>query len=927
MTRRTRIFSYLTHRKTQFLVLIFILQLIMASSQFNIEEVGASPVTYPDTVWEDGVQGDNDFISHAFNLGHDSAGNNPNYPLNVSTWSPDYYNFTVYPGFYFQVNLELNPDIAYDDNNLLIDNVNDHPGFQADIDLMVIAENGSILEVSDGWGPEEAVGPIYTTASETFVINVTAVNSEFDSLAYSTTYNMTVVFDDVYELIDPNDNFGDISDPYQIGGSDDEILPGTYENLRFGIGGYSYYSGHQSYDYYLIWIYENTSVNITITSYRDWNILQPLGPEFMLYNYSQDLLLSYWDDGSSSTDTILFTINSTGWHYLRFDVSYYYSTNYYTLDITFEDSYEGTGNNDNTTAVLMTKDKYAGLVVSKDKDDWYKVPVSSQERLVIDLNWFSPPTNPVSLKLQVFENSSADSELDEARTIFNGLRFGPYRAYTDSVFLINISSDTSAPRYYNLTITIKGKDDYFEVNNNPLQATLLPATSKTYAPTEQDPFAGPISLQGDPDWYAIPLLPGDRLTVTIEFNGTLANLDLKIVDASIHVLDTSELVASDVEEVSVRVSRADVYLFVVYGVGAYSIGSVDYNMTILIDAFDDQFESNNFLAEASPIAEGLYSDLILRDGNDDWYYVYLYENDFIEINLTYFAEGLEGVTNDLDLDLLNSDESLANRSHSLLNESISYTAPESGKYYILCFIDGNSNSYNLSINIIENDDIYEDNDYIGEATRLNIIPEGEVPTETVEYELSDLQMRVMDDDWFVTNVPAGLAIIVEIGFSASENLNLYLMNLNETLFEYSNASTGDSEVVGPFAANSTYFGDFYFQVSMPSGLNTQYSIKVTIGPEEILITRESVPPHGNFTVTKPKFDFGGLIVLGAGGAIIGGGAAGGLYVANKAGYLTKASDKLKDLLGKKGGSGSGGTGDKLKKLTKKGSKPKKKPPS
>ncbi|MHA1227324.1 MAG: PPC domain-containing protein, partial [Candidatus Hodarchaeales archaeon] len=618
----------------------------------------------------------------------------------------------------------------------------------------------------------------------------------------------------------------------------------------------------------------------------------------------------------------------TGWHYIVLDNSYFNSADYYTLDISFEDSYEGTGNNENSTSQEIFAGEYPGLVVSSGKDDWYNVSVSKKERLSIDINWFSPPTNPVSLNLQVFENSSGDSELDEALTIFNGLRFGPYRAFKDSTYLIRVSSENLDPRYYNLTIKIEDIDDYFEDNDDPTKATLLPATSKKYGPTEQDPFAGPFSLDGDPDWYAIPLLPGDRLTVTIDFNGSLANLDIQIIDAYAHVLDSSELVPSDSETVSIRVTRADVYLFVVYGVGAYGTVGVDYNMTVLIDAFDDKFESNNFLAEASPIAEGLYSDLILRDGNDDWYYVYLYENDYIEVNLTYFPEEFEGEVNDLDLDLINFDESLANRSHSLINESLSFTAPESGKYYILCFIDGNSNSYNLSINIIENDDVYEDNDFLDEATRLNIIPEGEIPTENVEYELSDLQMRVMDDDYFVTYVPAGLAIIVEISFLSSQDLDLYLLNLNGTLFDYSNASIGDSEIVGPFAANATYYGDFYFRVSMPSGLNTQYRVKITIGPEELLITRQTVPSHGNTTLTKPKPGLlDDLILLGTGGAIIGGGVAGGLYVASKTGALTKFTDKAKELLGKKGGSGSGEAGDKLKKLTKKGKKGKKKPPS
>ena len=91
----------------------------------------------------------------------------------------------------------------------------------------------------------------------------------------------------------------------------------------------------------------------------------------------------------------------------------------------------------------------------------------------------------------------------------------------------------------------------------------------------------------------------------------------------------------------------------------------------------------------------------------------------------------------------------------------------------MCVIDGSSNSYNLSINIVENDDIFEDNDVVKDATRLDIVGEN-IISETITYPLNGLAMRVRDDDYFVTNVPAGLAIIVEVNFPSSEDLNLDL---------------------------------------------------------------------------------------------------------------------------------------------------------
>ncbi|WP_455463175.1 hypothetical protein, partial [Candidatus Hodarchaeum mangrovi] len=154
-------------------------------------------------------------------------------------------------------------------------------------------------------------------------------------------------------------------------------------------------------------------------------------------------------------------------------------------------------------------------------------------------------------------------------------------------------------------------------------------------------------------------------------------------------------------------------------------------------------------------------------------------------------------------------------------------------------------------------------------------------------------------------VPAGLAIIVELNFLSSENLNLDLYDMNGTIIDTSHLQTGDTEIVGPFPANSTFAGDFYFRVSMPTGLNTFYTLQIVVGPEELLITRQTVPPHGNFSTSKPykPGPLEDLIVIAGVGALIGGGAAGAFWVANKTGALSKGTEKVKDLLGRGGTSG------------------------
>jgi len=911
-------------------LLVFLMQFLVVLSPLSPQTSSASPATYPDNIWGDSGNNNNDDIANAFDIPGDgtSVKNDPNTPLNVSSWSPDYYNFSVEAGFYFSVFLELDINNAYNTSGLPITYTD--PVFYADIDIELISDNGTTLDISNGNDNEEAIGPIFTTTDETFIINVTAVNPlyGYENEQYSTTYNMSVVLEDKWEILNPNDKITDIDDP-RDGSSDDEITPGSYPKLRFSTStGFSDFGKH---DWYAIWLYNNTDVSLTVSSFMDGGVPEPDGPDFYIYDKEAidstlNRLAFFQDTGVNEIDSLSYTTSYTGWYYLHFDNSMMNTIDYYGLNITIEDSHEGTGNNDNSTAVEMTEGHYPGLVTSTGLDDWYKYEVLAGERVLVDIHWFSFIG---TMQLALYENESTSSLVGDAAPIFDGLRIGPVRSEKYNIYLIHISSDNVDPRFYNLTIIKDDVDDWAEDNDDPIHPYYLTAQSQEYKPTIADPFGGFFSQEGDLDYYALSLLPGDFLTITINFNGTLGDLDLFLGDGDGNVLRTSVLSPSDFETVHYRIHRSDVYIFLIGGKpGSYATIGVDYNLTINILEFDDDFESNDDAITAAPIAEGEYSDLILRDSDDDWFYVYLYASDVIEIDLTFFAETYsaqdEEYLNDIDLDLLFDDQSLANQSRSLFNESLSFVAPANGLYYIVCVIYGSSNTYNLSINVIETDDVYEDNDDLAHATRIDVVDE--IPTSLVTEQVNNLQMRVKDDDFYVVNVPAGLAIIVDLTFGTGQNLDLQLLYPNGSVIDSSQLTIGTAESVGPFPMNSTYTSyfnntDVYFRVYMDENLATSYVLSITVGPEDILITRETVPPFTSFT--SPIKTIGlleALVPLLAGGTILGGGAAGGLYAAKKTGTLDKGISKFKDWRSGR----SGGTGGK------KGSTPKKsrrKPPS
>ena len=98
---------YVKSRIVQLFLLVFLLQFLVVISPLSPQTSLASPAVYLDEIWgDDPGNFNNDDIANAYYLGATSIKNNGSTPLNVSSWSPDYYNFSVVPGFYFSVFLK-----------------------------------------------------------------------------------------------------------------------------------------------------------------------------------------------------------------------------------------------------------------------------------------------------------------------------------------------------------------------------------------------------------------------------------------------------------------------------------------------------------------------------------------------------------------------------------------------------------------------------------------------------------------------------------------------------------------------------------------------------------------------------------------------------------------------------------------------------
>jgi DNA-binding beta-propeller fold protein YncE len=543
--------------------------------------------------------------------------------------------------------------------------------------------------------------------------------------------------------------------------------------------------------------------------------------------------------------------------------------------------------------------KYAGLLASTNRSDWYKFYLLEAQSIRFRLDFYhvlsdfdfylydgseaATRSSALSVPISWSNQSASDTEtIGQIRIPDNG-----------TYYLWITSKNASATnRFYNLTVQIRGVDDEYEENDEMITPTVLPTQDATYAL---------FSLKNDPDFFGMPLLPDDFLNARIEFNNSLGNLDLYLYSITGALLNDSTSTGASFEEVSWHTIWGSFFILEIRGINSsFSWVGVEYNLIITITASDDQFEQNDAWGTPSSIAEGNWEDLILRDGDDDWYQVYLVQGDHMSIELIignppeeHLQSHLLSVNQEeepeeqMDADLSvfartglntgNVDEDLeliARSETAKPAEFIEFTAPRTEIYLIWVeFFVGPNGNYTLLIDIAETDDIYEDNDNMEEATEFTV--EGEVTYE-------DLLIRTLDDDWYKFYVEKGYGIYANISFSHLQgDLNLYLISENDTILAYSSSNDSDLEQFAPYEVKTTAW--YYIVVKQSSGTHNSYSLSIDTGPYEELVAKYPdipPPPTGEYGPPEEEGEdtiFGlpaiAVITVTAvgGGAVLGGG--------------------------------------------------------
>jgi len=234
---------------------------------------------------------------------------------------------------------------------------------------------------------------------------------------------------------------------------------------------------------------------------------------------------------------------------------------------------------------------------------------------------------------------------------------------------------------------VQCNDDSFEPNDTPNDAGAVTA----------DIYSN-LACCGDPDWYKIDLSTGDKLEVLIEFVQENGDLDLWVFDSATvfggdalscdNALGCGITETSD-ETVTVESILADGTYYI--AVGPYQNAKNAYDMTIVVTpqtqtCQDDADEENDDPVNGTGIVSSTTKpDQVLCPADEDWYWVYLYADETVVVDLTFLhADG------DLDLKLYDSEvtpetlfeHQLASSVTVTDNEHLEYTAEIDGDFNI-----------------------------------------------------------------------------------------------------------------------------------------------------------------------------------------------------------------------------------------------------
>jgi hypothetical protein len=299
-------------------------------------------------------------------------------------------------------------------------------------------------------------------------------------------------------------------------------------------------------------------------------------------------------------------------------------------------------------------------------------------------------------------------------------------------------------------ITRNCTDDDFEPNDQVEEATVLEPGAH-----EDRRICG-----DNDDWYAVQLYAGETMTATIDFAGSLGDLDLELYDAEHDLIEAAE---TDGDQESIEyVAAAPQMVFLRIPGDEALINGYDLTVDAQSPACEpDDLEEDDLSEEASAVAPGDEIAGTLCASDSDWFTLVLPADVPLELTLDF-----DHAVGDLNLYVFDADgETLVASSESETDhEEIDFLVDTPGRFFVQVAGTGRAQAaYTLHIDgggtvACPGDDRFEENDLLSQSAPLN------PPGRHGDVIMCDGD----DDDWYRFQLTEGHSAEVYVLYQAED---------------------------------------------------------------------------------------------------------------------------------------------------------------
>lgn len=326
----------------------------------------------------------------------------------------------------------------------------------------------------------------------------------------------------------------------------------------------------------------------------------------------------------------------------------------YDLDVTIDEAAptctdDGLEDNDTLETARPIGGSTDALRVCTGDDDYYSFALGAGDTLTV-LAEFTDAEGDIDVRIVNADGATVASGVstdDDEILEFTAVDAGTYFVRV-SLYLDSGSTDGNS---YGLDFDIEEAAvscpwDRLEDNDSIEDPEPLPP----------ELYTGLFVCEDDEDWYRIPLIAGDTITVDLTFSHSEGDVDVQLLNPIGGVLRVGNT-STDNETIEHTVEEDGTYLIKVslYRDAGSDTGN-EYDIQIDVDGVpfgetcdtDDRYEDNDTFETGTFIDAGSFTALLSCPGDDDYYTFIMAPDETVTIDFTYDSD--EG---DIDIYLVN----------------------------------------------------------------------------------------------------------------------------------------------------------------------------------------------------------------------------------------------------------------------------------